>query len=160
MGIEKNSREKVRQDAAIAALPKCIETVEKVLLMGGKIGNSNMATQVAELACRYADALVNELFKEERNKEKNYKAGDYLYKLSHPKDDNLPEGGKRVFIYSGKITADGYCVLFGFTSDSELCSSSGYGNYCYGGNVRYASEEEIQLFVKEVHLYDKPIKKY
>lgn len=89
-----------------------------------------------------------------------YKSGDYLYKLSHPKDDNLPEGGKRVFIYNGKTSGDGYGVVIGFTSSGELNTSSGYGNYCYGGEVRKASPEEIEMFIKEIHLYDNQIKKY
>lgn len=91
---------------------------------------------------------------------KQFKPGTYLYKLSHPKDDHLPEGGKRVFIHDGYITGDGYGVMLGFTANCELCKSSGYGNYCYGGNVRLATDEEIELFVKEVHYYPKPIKSY
>lgn len=90
-----------------------------------------------------------------------FKTGTYLYKLSHPADDHLPEGGKRVFIHDGYVDGDGYGVMLGFvSSNSELCKSSGYGNYCYGGDVRPATNEEIDLFVEEVHYYQKPIKNY
>ena len=93
-------------------------------------------------------------------KQKKIKPGTYLYKLSHPEDDNIPEGGKRVFIHDGRIDGDGYGVMLGFVSDNELCKSSGYGNFCYGGDVRIATDEEIDLFVKAVHYYPKSIKSY
>ena len=86
--------------------------------------------------------------------------GTYLYKLSHPEDDHLPEGGKRVFIHDGRIDGDGYGVMLGFTSEEELCKSSGFGNFCYGGDVRLATDEEIELFIKEVCYYPKSIKIY
>ena len=84
-------------------------------------------------------------------KQEKIKPGTYLYKLSHPEDDNIPEGGKRVFIHDGRIDGDGYGVMLGFVSDNELCKSSGYGNFCYGGDVRSATDEVIDLFVKAVH---------
>ena len=93
-------------------------------------------------------------------KREEFKVGTYLYKLSHPEDDHLPEGGKRVFIHDGRIDGDGYGVMLGFTSEEELCKSSGFGNFCYGGDVRLATDEEIELFIKEVHYYPKSIKSY
>ena len=93
-------------------------------------------------------------------KREEFKVGTYLYKLSHPEDDYLPEGGKRVFIHDGRIDGDGYGVMLGFTSEEELCKSSGFGNFCYGGDVRLATDEEIELFIKEVHYYPMSIKSY
>lgn len=57
--------QELRERAAIAALPKCIETVEKVLLHGGKIDGVSITAAAAELACEYADALVEKLKKGE-----------------------------------------------------------------------------------------------
>lgn len=49
--------EELRARAAIAALPKCIETVETVLLRGGRI-EGTIAEQASYTAVMYADALV------------------------------------------------------------------------------------------------------
>jgi len=57
-------REKVRYEAAIAALPKCIGTVENALLNGSKIDGNSVAQAVAACAVMYADALVAELYDE------------------------------------------------------------------------------------------------
>lgn len=90
-------------------------------------------------------------------KQSEYNAGTYLYKLG--KKGNL-SANKKVFIHDGILSGDGYGVVLGFTSDNELCTSSGYGNYCYGNDVRLATGAEIEEFIRQVQIYDKPIKKY
>ena len=86
-----------------------------------------------------------------------YKAGDFLYKLG---DKGIKKESQRVFIYTGKITGDGYGVLIGFDSDGNLKKSTGYGNYQYGNDVRLATEEEIKAFIIEVFNYQDPIREY
>ncbi len=64
--LEKDEEDwnKVRIQAAISALPKCIDTVETVLMGGGRIEAKNLPDQVAICCCQYADALVERLQKE------------------------------------------------------------------------------------------------
>ena len=59
------TKEELRARAAIVVLPKCIETVETVLLRGGRI-EGTMAEQVAFTAVMYADALVEKLKENEQ----------------------------------------------------------------------------------------------
>lgn len=59
------TKEELRARAAIAALPKCIETVETVLLRGGRI-EGTIAEQAAFTAVMYADALVEKLKENEQ----------------------------------------------------------------------------------------------
>ena len=90
-----------------------------------------------------------------------YKPGTFLYKLGNKGFNESDPNYLRVFIHSGYETADGYCVLLGYTSGSKnLCKSTGYGNYCYGNDVRLATENEIEEFIKSVHNYDDTIKNY
>lgn len=55
-----NNKE-IKQQAAIAVLPKCIESIEKVLLAGGSIPRESMAEHAAEMAVQYAEALMRRL---------------------------------------------------------------------------------------------------
>ena len=89
-------------------------------------------------------------------KKSEFEAGSYLYKLhgNYKKDD------QRVFIHTGYITADGYGVMLGFLEDGTLCKSSGHGNYQYGNDVRYATQDEIDNFINEVLYYPQNIKPY
>lgn len=63
LGEEKQQSKpiKVREKAAIAALPECIKVVQEVLLRGGSIEEITISKQVAKMATQYADALVEEL---------------------------------------------------------------------------------------------------
>lgn len=88
---------------------------------------------------------------------KEFKAGDFLYKLG---DKGICNDNQRVFVHTGQLNADGYGVLFGFDSDGNLLKSTGYGNYQYGNDVRLATDEEIKKFIQEVFNYDKPVKMY
>lgn len=88
-------------------------------------------------------------------KKSGFEAGSYLYKL-HSKCKE----SQRVFIHTGYETADGYGVLLGFIEEGILCKSTGYSNYQYGNDVRYASPKEIDEFIKEVLFYQHDIKSY
>lgn len=93
-------------------------------------------------------------------KDSEFSAGDFLYKLGvlgFGYIDNPT--AERVFVSDGKVDGDGYGVLIGY-SGGKLCKSTGYGNFCYGGPVRLATEDEIKEFVISVHGYDKPICQY
>lgn len=101
---------------------------------------------------------VLERFREKRDEMGNlYKAGDFLYKLG---DKGIKKESQRVFIYTGQLNADGYGVLLGFDSDGKLRKSTGYGNYQYGNDVRFATEEEIKSFINEVFNYPDVIREY
>lgn len=70
-------------------------------------------------------------------------------------------GNKNVFIFNGTITGDGYgCVLGMLDNDKQnIAHSSGYRNWCKGGPVRKATEEEIKMFFNKIHNQD-VIKQY
>ena len=82
--------------------------------------------------------------------------GDFLFKI----DSEFDSDGKKVFIYDGVINADGYGVLMGFTSEGDLCKTTGKNNYQYDGDVRKATQEEVNAFIKELYLWSKPINDY
>lgn len=98
-----------------------------------------------------------ELSKNEKNNKDLYKPGFFLYEL-----DNLYErkDSHRVFIYTGQCNADGYGILFGWGSDGKLMKSTWYGNFQYGGDVRLATQEEVEAFIQEVFNYKDPIREY
>jgi hypothetical protein len=92
-------------------------------------------------------------------KTSDFKPGTFLYKLGNAPDAHYNNEGERVFIHSGFITGDGYTQLLGFV-DSILYKSTGYRNFCYGADVREATNDEIIAFINSVHNYDKPIINY
>jgi hypothetical protein len=85
---------------------------------------------------------------------KNYSAGTFLYGIPssevsasyHPED-------QRVFLYDGYNTADGYGILIGW-EDGKLVHSTGFGNFCWGGYVRLATDDEIRRFINQIQYYD------
>ena len=101
----------------------------------------------------YAVMVMNE-----KNNKDLYKPGFFLYQL-----DELYERKKdahRVFIYTGQLNADGWGVLIGFDSDGKLRKSTGYNNFQYGGDVRIATQEEVEEFIWAVFNYQDPIREY
>lgn len=86
---------------------------------------------------------------------KTFAAGTFLYGIPsseesasyHPED-------QRVFLHDGCITADGYGILIGW-EDGKLVHSTGFGNFCWGGDVRLATEDEIGKFISQIHYNDK-----
>ena len=59
-------KQSMRTILAGMALPKCIETVNQVLLAGGKV-EVNPADAAAQMAVTFTDALLKELNKETAN---------------------------------------------------------------------------------------------
>lgn len=57
-------KQTMRTMLAGVALPKCIETVNQVLLAGGKVGGKTTADAAAQMAVTFTDALLMELNKE------------------------------------------------------------------------------------------------
>ena len=54
---------------------------------------------------------------------------------------------KKLGFYDGYIDGDGYGKLVGW-NDGEIKKSTGYGNFCWGADVRKATEEEIKEFMR------------
>lgn len=57
-------KQTMRTMLAGIALPKCIETVNQVLLAGGKVEAKTTADAAAQMAVTFTDALLSELNKE------------------------------------------------------------------------------------------------
>ena len=57
-------KQTMRTILAGMALPKCIETVNQVLLAGGKVEAKTTAEAAAQMAVTFIDALLRELNKE------------------------------------------------------------------------------------------------
>lgn len=76
-----------------------------------------------------------------------YKVGEFLYGIPGSDESAIyhPEG-QRVFIHDGYICGDGYGKLVGW-NDGKIKKSTGHGNFCWGGDVRKASDEEIKEFM-------------
>ncbi len=81
-------------------------------------------------------------------KRSEYKIGEFLYGIIDDEESAKyhPEG-QRVFIHDGYIDGDGYGKLVGW-NDGEIKKSTGYGNFCWGADVRKATEEEIKEFMR------------
>jgi len=81
-------------------------------------------------------------------------AGAFLYGIPHNEEAAKyhPEN-QRVFIYDGHTTADGYGKLIGW-EDGKLKHSTGIGNWCWGGDVRLATKEEIDQFMREIYTWN------
>lgn len=81
-------------------------------------------------------------------KRSEFEIGEFLYGI--PSDEECakynPEE-KRVFIHNGYINGDGYGILVGW-NDGEIKKSTGWSNFCWGANVRKATNEEKEEFMK------------
>ena len=83
-----------------------------------------------------------------------FKAGDFLYGIpSSPESAKYHPEDERVFIHTGYVDGDGYGILLGW-NEHKIKRSSGHGNFQWGSNVRYATEEEIEHFMKKL-MYQK-----
>ncbi len=99
----------VKVQAAIACLPKAIESAEFVLKQGQSIGGQ-LHEVVAKLCCEYADALVKEL-----------KEGNIEKKESDLFDHNINE---LLFISRNGTRLYNYCKSQGMTTIGELLRRS------------------------------------
>lgn len=88
-------------------------------------------------------------------KDSGYRIGEFLYGIPSSEESTKynPED-ERVFIHDGTVDADGYGILIGF-EDGKLVHSTGYGNFCWGDDVRLATNDEINQFISKIHNNDK-----
>lgn len=84
----------------------------------------------------------------------NIKMGSFLYGIPSSEESAKynPED-QRVFIYDGHIDGDGYGMLIGW-EDGKLVHSTGRGNFCWGGDVRLATDDEIRQFMVKLQNCD------
>ena len=83
-------------------------------------------------------------------KRSEYKIGEFLYGIPDNKEtEKYNPANQRVFIHSGYKDGDGYGKLIGW-NDGVIKKSTGWRNWCWGGNVRKATEEEIEQFMRAV----------
>ena len=88
-----------------------------------------------------------------------YKIGEFLYGITDTEESaNYHPENQRVFIHNGYKNGDGYGKLIGW-NDGVIKKSTGWRNWCWGGNVRQATEEEIEQFMRALMSQD-VIKEY
>ena len=98
-------------------------------------------------------------FKKFKNMVKSeYSIGEFLYGITDKEDDKYHPEGQRVFIHNGYISGDGYGELIGW-NDGVIKKSTGWGNFCWGGKVRKATDEEREQFMRALMLQN-TIKNY
>lgn len=81
-------------------------------------------------------------------KRSEYNVGEFLYGIPTSEESAKyhPEN-QRVFIHNGYVDGDGYGILIGW-NDGIIKKSTGWGNFCWGANVRKATDEEKEAFMK------------
>lgn len=81
-------------------------------------------------------------------KRSEYKIGEFLYGITDSEESAKyhPEN-QRVFIHNGYKNGDGYGKLIGW-NDGEIKKSTGWGNFCCGGDVRKATDKEKEEFIR------------
>lgn len=81
-------------------------------------------------------------------KRSEYKIGEFLYGITDSEESAKyhPEN-QRVFIHNGYKNGDGYGKLIGW-NDGEIKKSTGWGNFCWGGDVRKATDKEKEDFIR------------
>lgn len=80
-------------------------------------------------------------------KRTEYQIGEILYGIPSSEESAKynPED-QRVFIHNGYKNGDGYGILIGW-SDGKIKKSTGWGNFMWGGDVRKATDEEVEEFM-------------
>lgn len=83
-------------------------------------------------------------------KRSEYKIGEFLYGIPDSEESAKyhPEC-QRVFIHNGYVDGDGYGKLIGW-NDGKIKKSTGWGNWCWGGSVRKATDKEIEQFMQSL----------
>lgn len=81
-------------------------------------------------------------------KRSEFEIGEFLYGIPSSEESAKynPED-QRVFIHNGYVSGDGYGKLIGW-NDGIIKKSTGWGNFCWGGNVRKATDEEKEQFMR------------
>lgn len=78
-----------------------------------------------------------------------YNIGQFLYGIpSNEESAKYRPENQRVFIHNGRVGADGYGMLAGW-EDGKIVKSTGWNNFMWGADVRPATEEEIEEFMKK-----------
>lgn len=80
-------------------------------------------------------------------KRSEFEIGQYLF------------DGHHAFIHDGYVDSDGYGVVIGYY-EHELRKNSGYGNWQKTGNIRPATETEIENLLSDIMNHDNRIKCY
>ena len=84
-------------------------------------------------------------------KRTKFRLGEFLYGIPSSKESiKFNPEYQRVFIHNGYINADGYGKLIGW-HNGKICKSSGFEDFMWGGEVRLATEEEIEKFMQQLH---------
>lgn len=77
-----------------------------------------------------------------------FNAGTILYGI--PSEGSL--SNPCIFLHDGEKTADGYGKVIDVdTVTKKVLSSSGYGNFQWGGTVRMATDREVSMFISAIH---------
>lgn len=77
-----------------------------------------------------------------------FEMGEFLYGIpSNEEAGKYHPEGERVFIFNGYVNGDGYGILIGW-NEGEIKKSNGWANFCWGGDVRKATEEEKDEFMR------------
>lgn len=81
-------------------------------------------------------------------KRSEFEIGEFLYGIPSSEESAKynPED-QMVFIHNGYVSGDGYGKLIGW-NDGVIKKSTGWGNFCWGGNVRKATDEEKEQFMR------------
>lgn len=81
-------------------------------------------------------------------KRSEFEIGEFLYGIPSSEESAKynPED-QRVFIHNGYVSGDGYGKLIGWNG-GVIKKSTGWGNFCWGGNVRKATDEEKEQFMR------------
>lgn len=81
-------------------------------------------------------------------KRSEFEIGEFLYGIpSSEKTAKYHPENQRVFIHNGYINGDGYGVLIGW-NDGIIKKSTGWKNFCWGSDVRKATDEEKEEFMR------------
>lgn len=83
-------------------------------------------------------------------KRTEYNIGEFLYGIPSSEESAKynPED-QRVFIHNGYKNGDGYGKLIGW-NNGIIKKSTGFGNFMWGGQVRRATEKEIEEFMDKL----------
>lgn len=92
-------------------------------------------------------------------KKSEFKTGEFLYEIQSDELSVITPEDERVFIHTGYKNGDGYGILIGW-HEHEIKRASGHGNWCWGGMVRLATEEEKEHFMNKLMWQEKNIRQY
>lgn len=87
-------------------------------------------------------------------KRSEFEIGEFLYGIPFDEESAQfnPEH-RRVFIHNGHVNGDGYGILIGW-HDGLIKKSTGWRNFCWGGDVRKATDEEKEQFMRALMAQD------